>query len=51
MEDKLTDFERAEYYKEKLKTQIGFTVIMAVLMFVLGFVVSRALYLTIWKPC
>lgn len=48
-EDKLTDFERAEYYKSKLKAADRRLVFFFVLAFILGFVAARALYLTIWK--
>lgn len=37
MDDKLTDFERAEYYKARLKAKTGFIVVLATLMFLLGF--------------
>ncbi len=29
-----TDFEKVEYYKSRLKTQIGFTIVMCILMFI-----------------
>ena len=43
-EDKLTDFERAEYYKTRLKSKNTFVIVFSILMFVLGFVVARAVY-------
>jgi hypothetical protein len=39
-EDKFSDFERAEYYKDRLKSNKGLLVVMCVLFFVLGFVVA-----------
>lgn len=48
-QDKLTDFERAEYYKARLKAKTGYAYIIAVLMFAIGFAVARALYLTVLK--
>lgn len=44
-EDKLTDFEQAEYFKARLKSKKSFLVIMFILFFVLGFAVARAYYL------
>lgn len=44
-QDKLTDFERAEYYKARLKTKTGYTVVIGILMFALGFAVARAIYI------
>lgn len=43
-EDKLTYFERAEYYKARLKTKTSYTVIIGMLMFTLGFAAARAYY-------
>ena len=43
--DKLSDFEKIEYYRARLKAKTGFTVVMSILMFFLGFAVARAIYL------
>ena len=51
MEDKLTEFERAEYYKEQLGTAKFRLRLYCALWFGVGFAVARALYLTILKPC
>ena len=45
MEDKLTDFERAEYYKARLKHKNRFTILFSILMFIAGFMIARAVYL------
>ena len=45
MEDKLTDFERAEYYKARLKSKNTFIIVFSILMFVAGFMAARAVYL------
>ena len=44
-DDKLPDFEKIDYYKSKLKSGMGFTVVTAILMFVLGVVIARVIYL------
>lgn len=49
MEDKLTDFERAEYYKIRLKNANRRLVFYCALWFVLGVVVARALYFAVFK--
>ena len=50
-EDKLTDFERAEYYKEQFRTTKFRQWLFCTLRFGVGFAVARALYLTVLKPC
>jgi len=44
-EDKLTDFERAEYYKQRLKSKTAFWITFSILMFLTGFLAARALYM------
>ena len=44
-EDKITDFERAEIFKVRLKSQYSFIKIIGILMFILGFMVAKAFYL------
>ena len=46
-EDKLKDFERAEYYKQKLKSKKGFFVVWSILLFLLGFFTARIIYKSI----
>lgn len=45
-EDKITDFESSEYYRQRLKTAKNRTIFFAVLFFILGFLVARAIYLS-----
>jgi uncharacterized membrane protein len=45
MEDKLKDFERAEYYKSRLKHKNRFIIVFSVFMVIAGFMVARAAYL------
>jgi len=45
LNDKLSEFEQIEYYKTRLKSKTGFTFVIAVLMFILGFLVARYIYL------
>ncbi len=44
-EDQFTDFEKAEYYQQWLKTAKNRTVFFAILFFIPGFVLARAIYL------
>jgi len=46
VEDKITDFERVEYYRQRLKKAKNRTIFFAVLFFILGFVLARAIYLS-----
>jgi len=43
--DKLSEFEQIEYYRKRLKGKTGFAFIMCVLMFIIGFMVARLIYL------
>jgi hypothetical protein len=42
--DKLTEFEQIEFYKKRLKGKTGFTIVVAVLMFLIGFLVAKFIY-------
>ena len=44
-EDKLADFERAEYYKSRLKSKFAYTIIIGILMFCIGYLLARFIYL------
>lgn len=44
MEDKLTDFERAEYYKVRLRTAKYRTWVFCVLWFAGWFALAKAIY-------
>lgn len=44
--DKLTEFEQIEFYKKRLKGKTGFTIVMGILMFIIGFLVARLIYLS-----
>ncbi len=44
MQDHLTDFERAEFYKSRYQSRGTLIVIFSVLLFFLGFAVARFIY-------
>lgn len=46
VEDKFADFERAEYYCQRLRTAKSRMIFFAILFFILGFVLARAIYLS-----
>lgn len=43
--DNLNEFEQIEYLRKRLKGKTGFTFVVAILMFVLGFLVARFIHL------
>jgi hypothetical protein len=48
-EDKLTDFERAEYYKARMKSTKPYWITFSILMFIAGFMLARAIYIYLYE--
>lgn len=43
--DKLSDIEKIQYYKDRLKGRTGFWIAVSILMFIAGFLAARTYYL------
>lgn len=43
-EDKLNEFEQIQYLRARLKGRIGFTYVVGISMFIIGFLIARIIY-------
>jgi hypothetical protein len=48
-EDKLTEFQRAEYYKARMKSRAAYWITFSILMFIAGFMLARAIYIYLYE--